>query len=267
MPSNVITPDSLGPEIESHLELLVEQAEDAEGKADLGPIVSEMCLYYRALAICMLADDGNVNDFFHWLLHSPIARRHYLRSVYGPGRGQPGDGRLSFVDPVLDAAAARQWPLAAEIQTLSAKQWLDGEEYEDDFCYGDFLRRAVAESLTADTLDPWRRALEGGKDPRLTVAEALCAKDAEQFEEALRALLKANEAKARAMADPRSPSALAGDYTFAPNRWVSVEGLALLALAERAGLSTEYEVEFCPAIARKGSYAPFRPRAYPKQPL
>jgi hypothetical protein len=263
MSSSPLTPEALGPQIVSYLDWLVESAEQAEGTAELGPVIEDICVHYRALAICMFADDGNVDDLFHWLLHSPLARKHYLVTVHGQMLGEPRYARASFVDPVLDAVAARQWSLAAEISAFESSTWLEGEEYEDDFCYGAFLRCAITGSPTDAVLGQWKRALEGGRDHRLAVAEALQSKAGTEFEQALRALLRANEAKARAMADPKNPSVLAEDFPFAPNRWMSIEGLALLALAERAGLLTHYELEGCPASARAASYAPFRSRAYP----
>jgi hypothetical protein len=263
MSSNVQTPESLGPELVSYVDWLIERAEGTQGKAELGPITEDLCLHLRALAICLFADDGEVDPFFQWLLHSPLARKHYLATVHSSGIGAPGDARLSFVDPVLDAMASRQWDLAAEIGAMSSKKWLDGDEYQDDFCYGEFLRNAVARSSLDGALERWRRALEGGADRRLDVAEAFAARDAAELEASLRALLEETAAKARTMADPNSPSPLASNYYFTPNRWVSVEGLALLALAEREGIAVDFELEGCPASLRTESYSPFRSRAYP----
>jgi hypothetical protein len=267
MTSDLPTPDVIGPELVATLDYTIGRAERAEGKAALGPIVEEICSHYRALAICIFAEDGDVNEFFHWLLHSPLARRHYLRSVYAVGAGEPRDGRASLVDPVLDAMAARQWKLAAEINVLQSPMWVPGEEYEDDFCYADFLRRISSGADVDEVLEKWTASLDGGSDPRREVAQALKDKDPVAFEDALRALVQSNAAKARKMADVESPSVLAEVPTFEPNRWISVEGLALIALAERLGLSVDYEVESCPAALRTDSYAPFRPRGYPNQSL
>jgi hypothetical protein len=52
-----------------------------------------------------------------------------------------------------------------------------------------------------------------------------------------------------------------------PNRWISVEGLAWLAAAERAGIPTDFELERCPRAARTGDYAAYSPRGYPNQNL
>ncbi len=267
MNSEPTTPDVLGPKIVSYLDWLTESAESPAGQAELGPIIEDMCLHYRALAICLFADDGNTDDFFHWLLHSPLARKHYLGTLTGGARAATRARRASFIAPVQDAIVARQWPLAEQLCALASDSWVEGEEYEDDFCYGMFLGCVLRQVNPAGVLTRWRKALEGGKDLRLDVASALAGGDAAELEEALLALLRANEERARKMTDPNTPSILASNYWFAPNRWVSVEGLAFLALAERAGISTDYELQGCPGPLRSGAYAPFRPRAYPHLPL
>lgn len=38
--------------------------------------------------------------------------------------------------------------------------------------------------------------------------------------------------------------------TFAPHRFLWLEGLALLRLGERAGLRVEHELKYCPRLAR-----------------
>jgi hypothetical protein len=263
MSSDPITPDTLGPKVVDYLDWLVERAEALEGQPALGPIVEDMCDHYRALAICLFADDGNADDFFSWLLHAPLARKHYLVTVPAGAPGEARNRRASFVAPVLDALVCRQWKLAEELSALVSPTWLVGEEYEEDFCLAEFLRRTLADADTHDVLERWRKALEGGQDKRLDVAVGLAAKDAPEFEAAVRGLLRANEARARSMTDPSTPSILASDYPFAPNRWISIEGLAFLALADKGRIATDYELQGCPAALRAGSYPPFRPRAYP----
>jgi hypothetical protein len=271
MASRPTTPATLGPEIAMHIDDLISHIEAAEGKPELAILTEDLSIHYRALGICVLADDADPEVFFRWLIHSALTRRHYLKSVGTRGLGEPRGSRASLVDPLLDAVAARQWTLAADISAASSPSWLEGEEYEDDFCYGDFLRRALTESAfgseTHALLARWRRALEGGRDDRFDVAVALVANDATEFEAAIRALIRNNELKAAEDGDPVLGSALSSDYPYFPNRWVSVEGLALLALAERRGLPVEYAVDACPDIARAPMQAPFQPVSYPYQRL
>jgi hypothetical protein len=262
-----VTPDTLGPQLQLHIEWVAEQAQEAEGQAELGELVEDLCEHYRALAICMFADDASSDDFFAWLLHSPIARRHYLTTVYAKGKGRPRDGRASFVDPVQDAIVARQWKLAGDLCAAASPTWLEGLEYEEDYCYGRFLAGTLAEAETGLILARWQSALEGGADPRLAVARAFHAKDAGEFEQALTSLLREREKAAAKMVNPRTPSLLTETFTFAPNRWVSMEGLSWLALAERTGLASDYHLPACPAALREAKYPAFRPQSYPNRPI
>ena len=265
MASQPITPESLLTEIVAQLNIVIDWAKQTGSVADLGEHAEDLCLHYRAYAICLFAQQGDVDVFFHWLLHAPIVRRHFLTQAQAQGLTGLGHLRTSFVDPVLDAVAARQWQLAADIGAMTSPTWMAGLEYEDDFCYGDFIRRMVGRRSdgTDELVARWRDALEGGSDLRLDVAEALLAGKPDPFQDALRALLQDTEAKARRLANPESLSPLADELPFFPNRWISVEGLALLALAERQGLAIEDDIEACPPPLRPGRYAPFRPLAYP----
>jgi hypothetical protein len=266
MASDPVTPESLLTEIVAQLNIVADWAQATRSAADLGEHAEDLCQHYRAYAICLFAQHGDVDVFFHWLLHAPIMRRHFLTLAHAQGLTDSGHWRASFIDPVLDAMAARQWKLAADICTMTSPTWLEGFEYEDDFCYADLVRRLIGGPATAgidDLMARWHTSLEGGNDPRLEVAEALLADDSDAFEASLQALLQNTEAKARRMADPSTMSPLADELPFFPNRWISVEGLALLALAERRGMTIKDDIDACPRPLRPGTYAPFRPLAYP----
>ena len=269
MATRPTTPETLGPDLILHLDDVIPRAEESEGKPELGEWAEDISAHYRAVGICILANDADAEGCFSWLISSGLTRRHFLETVGASGAAEPQHMRISYVDPLLDAMAARQWKLAADIGRLSAPDWMEGVEYEDDFCYGEFLRR-ISGSPERDLqplLARWRKSLEGGRDPRLNVAAAFAAKDSREYEAALRSLLQSNERKAEEMADPEGGSPQSSDYPFFPNRWISIEGLALLAAGERAGLSVDYELERCPRIARVAPAERFRPRVYPNLPL
>jgi hypothetical protein len=267
MPSRPVTPDSVGPEILLHLEGTIPRALRAEGTARLGAVAEKLSQYYRALAICLLADDLDVDQFFTWLLHSPLTWRHYLVSV--GSKGEPEYLAASKVDPLLDAMAARQWKLAARLASLTSPTWMEGIEYEDDFYYGDFLRRIATDNQAGveALLLRWQKVLEGNPDPRLDVARSFHERDASAFEQALRDLLEATEKKAMELSDPIGGTPSASDPPFMANRWISIEGLAWLAAAERAGIPVEFDLERCPRAVRTDQYAAFSPRGYPNQGL
>jgi hypothetical protein len=247
------------------LNIAVDWAKNAEDTEGFGEQAEDLCVHYRAMAICLLVSEGDVDAFFHWLLHSPIMRKFFLARARAENLATSRHVGASFVDPVLDAVAARQWKLATDICALASPTWMEGFEYEDDFCYGDFIRRIVCQQTDGfdDLFARWHASLEGGHDTRLVVAKALRAGEASDFESNLRTLLAEREEKARAIADPLKRSILADELPFYPNRWVSIDGLALLALAERQGIIVDDEINACPRMVRTGEYAPFLPRAYP----
>jgi len=264
------TPDTLLSDIVTELNIHIQWVEQCPDPQRVAEFSEEVCLQYRALAICLFAGDADIDEFFHYLLHSPLTRKVHLVKARQDGQGESATMRASFVEPVLDAMAARQWKLAADVSGLSAPAWMEGSEYEDDFCYADFLRRLLQgqeDSSIGEVLARWRRALESGVDQRLDVAESLLARDAVTFEENLRALLRRREEEDCIMANPETRSQLASELPFFPNRWISIEGLALLALGERRGLVVEEDIEACPRIARDGRYAAFVMRGYPNQTL
>lgn len=266
MPFKPVVPSDVAEELGSHLDFLGEVVDARQQDLlQLGNVCEEFSTHYRALGICMLSENADVDGFFHHLIQSALTRRHYLQGVRAGGGGEPRYRRASFIDPVLDAIAAHQWQLATDIFALVSHEWLQGEEYEDDFAYADFLRRLLTQSSAGidPLLEHWARVLEGGEDLRLDVAKALHTRDVDAFGDALRRLLRTKEAEARAMADPVDGSLLADDATFFPNRWVSIEGLALLTIAGRLGIEPPDEFQACPPLARAGEFGPFQSRGYP----
>jgi hypothetical protein len=262
-----ITPETLGPELAIYVDGMVDEVVQAEGSPRYVDVADELMRHYRAYGICIFSDDADVNSFFHWLIQAGILWRYCL-SGEATG-GPPACPATQSTEPLQDAMAARHWKLAAELDQQMPVEWKDGSEYEDDFCYVEFLRRLVRQQYDdlEALVDRWRKSLEGGSDPRLGVAEAFASRDAGDVEDALRALLQANQKKAEEMADPVTGIAIASDYPFAPNRWISVEGLALLAAVERAGIAVDYELPHCPDVLRTDAYAPFSPIAYPNRAL
>jgi hypothetical protein len=265
MAAGSVSPSSLIEDIAMAIDLFTEVAEERQDIRTLGKVCEELCEHYRALGICLLSRDADVDAFFHHLVQAALTRRYYLQGIVVAGGGEPRHRRASFVGPAFDAMAAGQWNLAAEIFRGSADKWTEGDEYEDDFLYAGFVRRVLAGSTDGidDLLEHWEEVLEGGIDLRLDMARALHARDAQAFSDALRAVIEGDEATARELADPMSGSLRSDEETFFPNRWVSVEGLAMLALAERVGMPIADEMPACPSLVRGADFAPFQSLGYP----
>ena len=265
MPSRPINPEALGADIADQLNFLIDAAQQRPTFVLRAKIIEELCRHYRAVGICVLVAEGDADAFYHWLIQSALSRKFYLDGIRAEGGGEPRFVRASFVDPVLDAVASRQWRLASELADLNSHVWLEGEEYEDDFLYGEFWRQRLAGDKAAlpGLVRRWIEVLEGGDDPRLDLVSTLLNDRAEGFTDTLRSLLDSVEAEARAAAEPKTDSAVTDDYAFHPNRWISVEGLAWLALAERESIAVEAEFPACPRVVRGADYTPFKPLAYP----
>ena len=265
MPAKPVIPAEVADELASNIEFLTEVTEARGDLTKLGRVCEELCTHYRALGICMLSEDADLDGFFHHLIQSAITRRFYLQGIAGKVDAEPQHSRASFLDPVFDAIAARQWTLTQELLELAPRAWSQGEEYEDDFCYADFLRLLLTEptATTDAVIARWTAALEGGEDLRLELAHALRKRDPSELASALRNLLQKRNTESGEIAHPEDGSLLADEATFFPNWWISVEGLALLAIAERMGMRVEGEFPSCPALARTAEFGPFVSRGYP----
>jgi hypothetical protein len=89
--------------------------------------------------------------------------------------------------------------------------------------------------------------LGGQESERLAVLEAIAARSAEIFEQAFAALLRGRELEIAAniqRGELEEPHVMA-------DRNVFIEGLAILKLADRLGIPTADEYQFCPSIARQ----------------
>lgn len=265
MPAEPVTPSALKEDLAAYVDFFTEVAETRAQPARAGEEHEELSRYYRAMGICQLSGDADVDGFFHYLVQSALTRHHYLNAVQASGGGDPRHRRASFIDPVFDAIAARQWKLAGNLFRLVAHNWTEGEEYEDDFCYAEVIGRLATDAPEGPEplLARWQEILEGGDDRRLELTRALIARDKAAFSEALTALLAAQDAKARAIADPEDGSVLADEPPFFPNHWISIEGLALLALAERRGMEMPGMFKACPPLARTEVFSPFQSLGYP----
>ncbi|ATB50041.1 Imm49 family immunity protein [Corallococcus macrosporus] len=248
-----------------YLGALAESASQQPDVDSKGRVYLDLARHHRAYAICLLLEDADIDGFFHGLIQSALTWRYFLERG---GAANASYRRASLNDAFLDAVAAAQWPLARGLASLSAQTWTQGEEYADDFAYARFLHLLIAlpqpePAALERLLAQFEGALEGGTDARLDVAKALFVRDSEAFERAFRELLDAHAARMKRIADPWRDSALARDYTFKPNRYVLVEGLALLHIAESLGLKVAPEYRFCPDLARRRDYAPFEPLGFP----
>ncbi|WP_163780211.1 Imm49 family immunity protein [Myxococcus vastator] len=208
------------------------------------------CGNCRIAGIGALFLTGTSEPFLHRLHQSGRAFAHYLRNVGN------ADVRLSLSRPLFDAVGAGDFDGAALIAQHARRTWAQGEEYEEDFLFIEFLiQHGVLGAPVADCEDllaRYERALRGAEDLRLDVCRALLQANSEVFNQALALFLSDRKDRLEAQAETTTfpEELLATEWNF------SLEGLVLARLAERNGLETEEDYLHIPSLAR----APARTR-------
>ena len=213
--------------------------------------VARLCRNYRRRGICGLFLEGLPRLLHADLRRSGTAWLYFLGAV-GDDAKATGHG-----DAFFDAVACHDLTAAAEIARRSRTTWHEGEEIEDDYLYLRFLmQRAFLGASLAEmtaTLDRYETVLEGVQDLRFGLCRALADGDAGRFDDSLRGLLAEREVFFREGA--ASEDIL--EEEWATDGQLFVEGLALVAIAERLGLPTAEDYLLIPSIAR-----PSRPMAF-----
>jgi hypothetical protein len=162
--------------------------------------------------------------------------------------------------PFLDALACGDFVCASLIARLLDAPWQRSYEYEEDHAYYRFLFAWVAQPTAAEAecsaiLDDYVRIVEGQPDERLGVARALMTRDADAFDAALRALIQAHK---RHYAKMQSGSGIPEAQLLSEGK-IFVEGLALIRLAERAGIQVPDDYLYIPSLLRPDHSASFAP--------
>jgi hypothetical protein len=259
--------EELAEDILACVQMLSDEADDRPSVTAMGETCNQLAALYRSLGILALLIAANSDAFFHALIQAAITRRYFLDRCLDEGVFAHAARRASFVGPFLDAVAADQLGLARQIADASPDDWMQGDEYEDDFAYAAFLHDLVAVDDRGDrcraTLERFEQALEGGIDLRLDVCRALLERDQASFDEAFAPMLADYDRRMTEIADPKRDSILAQDYNFEPNRRIFVEGLALLRLAEARGIAVEREYPLCPGLVRRPQHPNFSPIGFP----
>jgi hypothetical protein len=225
--------------------------------AQMGGMTLDLGDKLRALGIILLLTRADSDGFYFNLIRSARLRRDYLQRVVDAGATDDHHYAAGRYMPLLDAIAAGEIELAREIAALSPAEFREGHEYEDDYCYAQLLHRFIQEPVPEAELPPllvrFENYLQGAIDPRFDVCQALANRDQDEFDSAFESFLTAFEmmiAANKERGQLEEPQVVA-------QREVSVEGLALLRIAERRGLQTSDEYRYCPSLARVPMLSPF----------
>jgi len=223
----------------------------------LGSVTFEVTRKLRMVAIIMLLAHGDVDAWCHNLVRSARCRQIYLRRLRDGGIADDHHQASGRIDPFLDAVAAAQFSWARGIAAVSLTGWLRGHEYEDDYCYAQVLHGLIAPvtdvAAALAMLDRMAAVNDGRTEPRAAVARALVNREQQAFAEAFEALL---EERTKQIDADRQRQQIE-DRLVISQRLVYVEGLALLQIADRLGLRTQRDYQYCPALAREPMRRPF----------
>lgn len=219
---------------------------------ELGDVYEELQEAFEALACCHLLLHADVTRFRHNLTWSVFARRDYLTRCAAEALDNFHLAR-SRSQAIFCALAAGEPALAAAVGDLSPSLPMRDGEYPDDFAYHWLIHLLQKDSDTV-ALEAAGVALEraDGQPERLAVCTALIARDAAAFESSFEELIVTHEAS---MAEELP---LHEDRpTFEPRAQLFVEGLALLRLAERRGITpAAADYRLCPSLARPRGPSP-----------
>lgn len=204
----------------------------------------------RSLAIMALLSKGDQELFGQNLTRSGRIRLAYLERLRRENVENDHHSASGRVDGLIDALASSDIPLAREIVKMSRVTWLEGSEYEDDFCYAQLIQGFVSEEMSEyernTLIVRFERVLNGRPSARLDLCRALGGREQESFDEAFDNLIRERQAQIaadKARFQLEEPEVIS-------QRLVFVEGLAVLRLASLFSLTTDAEYEFCPSIAR-----------------
>ncbi|QSQ20743.1 immunity 49 family protein [Pyxidicoccus parkwayensis] len=218
-------------------------------------VLFHLSRHCRIAALAGLLGRADVGAFHERLRQSGTWRLRMLRERATQARPFSRFTGAAQIAPLCDALAAGDEPLARDIAVASAPEWVARKEFEDDFFYGRLLCGFVAGGLPAgattdDLMAGLIRSTEDETAPRVRVCQALLTRDSEAFLAALLELLERHGAWYQA----RTGTMLAREPAFELERSVCMEGLALLQLAAKHGLSLDLDAEypFVPSIARPG---------------
>jgi hypothetical protein len=223
----------------------------------LGEVCVQVASKLRAAAIIALLTTGDSDTFHHNLIRSARSRIAYLQRARDQGVAGEHHQASSRVDPFLDAVAAADFASARQIVSLSLSNWLQGHEYEDEFCYAQMLHGLIEVPTDVTRIgslgDRFEQVLDGQPDARLDVSRAIVRRDQTAFDEAFEALL-AQRTRAIERENERKR---VEEPTMIAERQIYVEGLAFLQIATRLRFTTQTEYLYCPSIARQPMRRPF----------
>jgi hypothetical protein len=228
----------------------------------LGPLCEEASVYFRTAGIANLLVGYDSDGFHHMLTRSALTRLYLLEKTPPALKVTSRFCKLSRASGFFDALTADRADLARQIIAASPQQRNLDFEYEDDYAYTRFLHGLLLDATKEDQqriLDDWKGLLEDPSSAKFDVCVALLGCDSGAFDEAFANLLAVRTTELKA----QERSLSRDEMEYAGGRYVYVEGLAILHLAEMFGIATQLEYKYCPKEARQPLTTPFPDNLYP----
>lgn len=219
-----------------------------EDRLDAGALL-ELCQLHRQWAIGRLLSALDVDDFHRGLRKSVQAYGFMLRQKQRGFTVEPYHACTSRAEPFWDALASEDWQAIPLLATHTPRDWRADMEAEADFRYMSFVMGLAAggsdESQLEEALSPLARACGMSESSRVELCTALLRGDAAGLAQALEQHMEARRI---------SLDALSGTDSLPPQvqlteAFVSIEGVALLKLASRRGLSVPPPSHGVPDVA------------------
>jgi hypothetical protein len=209
-----------------------------------------VALHLLTIAVGTLLVDGASQKFFLNLVRAAENGRRFLALLHKRGEELPPASRDV---PLLAGLAAGDFVRAGAIAALSrTDRAVSAGEYEVELLWARVLQvLAHFEPSWRGDVEPLLKALpsaDGNKayGERAAAVQAMLKGDRAELE----ARMVAAATEYGAGVEKRAASFTTPVTSFAPHRFLWLEGLALLRVAERAGIPCEVEVQYCPRLAR-----------------
>lgn len=218
---------------------------------EMGEAALELEVKLTGIGIIRLLGDADSDAFLHNCMRAGLVWKAFLERCLAEEGGKDDHNFVSgLFAPFLDALAARDWPLAAQLALLPPKDYREGHEHESDHAYARALFELFKGNADRAVFDPLCDQCSDAGDEtsraRAEVLRAMADRDQAAFDGAFTALVDVRRRSVQADV-ARRQMATPAELT---HREVYVEGVALLNLAERLGLDTSATYPLCPALAR-----------------
>lgn len=223
----------------------------------LGDVTENVTEKLRAVAIIVLLAQGNSDGYYHNLMRSARCRLAYLKRCRAAGAEREHHQASSRLGGYLDAVAAADFFTARQIVAASPKDWFEGHEYEDDYCFAQIAHGLIAAQPDNERLSQlfgrFEKALDGRNDARLEVTRKLFERDAAEVPAAVEKLVEQRTGEIESDIARRRIE----EPVMMALRQVYVDGLALLRIAERLKLPLQSDYLYMPSLARVAMQRPF----------